>query len=220
MPTDRTFEHPVAIAGLAVIALGASYAVAVQDPVPEWELELTRWLNGASDLTASLLYPVMQLGTVWAPLLVGLAIWALRRDALLGLATAVAGLVAWLAAKGVKSVVERGRPLQYLPELEVREGAGTGLGYVSGHSAVAAATAVMAIAALPRAVRPVAALVAVLVGLGRIVHGVHLPADVVGGWALGTLVGLGAVEVVDRLRPRLDGSTENPPRATQLESKE
>ena len=48
----------------------------------------------------------------------------------------------------------------------------------------------MAMVALPRRWRPVAALVAALVGIARIVHGVHLAADVVGGWSFGVLTGL------------------------------
>jgi undecaprenyl-diphosphatase len=90
----------------------------------------------------------------------------------------------------VKGIVERGRPLAYIPDIVVREGDGTGLGYISGHSAVAASAAIMAMVTLPRRWRPVAVVVAVLVGIGRIVHGVHLVADVVGGWSLGVLTGL------------------------------
>jgi membrane-associated phospholipid phosphatase len=44
------------------------------------------------------------------------------------------------------------------------------------------------------------------VGLGRIVHGVHLPADVTGGWAFGVLVGLGTIELFERLRTTVTGS--------------
>jgi undecaprenyl-diphosphatase len=188
------------MAGVAGLAVALSYVVAVQDPVPDAERTFTRWINDAPDVVAAPLYPVMQLGTVWAPLLVGLAILVLRRDRLLALASIAAGLVAWFGAKGVKQLVERGRPLEYLPEIDVREGSGTGLGYVSGHAAVAAATAVIAVAALPARWRPVAVVLAVLVGVARIVYGVHLPADVVGGWGFGTLVGLAAVAGVDRLR--------------------
>jgi len=182
--------------------LVASYLVARLDDVPAWELRPTRWINDVPEWVADVLYPVMQLGTVWAPVGVALAIVVFRRDWLLALATVVTGLVAWFVAKGVKQVVERGRPLRYLPEIVVREGEGTGLGFVSGHSTVAAATAVLAMAALPARWRPVAVVLAALVGIGRIVHGVHLPADVTGGWALGTLLGLGAVLLVDRLRPK------------------
>ncbi|MBK9179780.1 MAG: phosphatase PAP2 family protein [Acidimicrobiales bacterium] len=198
----RTFAHPLRIAAVAVVALVLSYVVAVQDPVPDWELRLTRWVNSAPDWVATATYPVMQLGTVWAPIVVAVAIVVLRRDWLLGAATIVTGFVAWFGAKAVKKVVERDRPLTFLPEIIVREGRGTGLGYVSGHSAVAAATAVLAIAALPRRARPVAVVLAGVVGVARIVHGVHLPADVVGGWAVGVLLGLGAVALVDRFPGR------------------
>jgi membrane-associated phospholipid phosphatase len=44
-----------------------------------------------------------------------------------------------------------------------------------------------------------------IVGMARIVHGVHLPADIVGGWSFGVLLGLGGLAVADALRSRLDG---------------
>ena len=46
------------------------------------------------------------------------------------------------------------------------------------------------VVALPVRIRPVAAAIAGLVGLARIAYGLHLPADVVGGWSLGVLVGV------------------------------
>ena len=112
-------------------------------------------------------------------------------------AAIVAGLIAWFGAKGVKKVVGRGRPLQYLPDIHVREGEGTGLGFISGHSAVAAASAIMLMAALPRRWHPIVAAIAALVGIARIVFGVHWPADVVGGWSFGVLVALGCLWLLD-----------------------
>lgn len=196
---------PGVVAAVAGVGLGASYAVAVQDPVPAWELDLTEWINDAPDAVATLLYPIMQAGTLGGPIAVAVAVAVFKRDWLLSGATVVAGLVAWFGAKGVKRLVERDRPLTYLPEVVVREGDGTGLGYVSGHSAVAATAALLAMAALPRRWRPLPVLVAFLVGVARIVHGVHLPADVVGGWSFGVLVGLGALGVVDVVDDRVQG---------------
>jgi undecaprenyl-diphosphatase len=199
-PPQRTFAHSWWIVAAAVVGLAISWIWAIQDPIPAAELDLTRWINDAPDWLASLTYPVMQLGTVWAPVLVGLAILVFRRDWLLATATVLTGVATWFAAQGGKAAVERGRPLQYLPGVDVREGSGTGYGYISGHSAVAAATAVLAAAALPRRWRPLVAVLAFVVGIARIIHGVHLPADVIGGWSFGALLGLGAVTVVDRLR--------------------
>jgi len=190
-------QRPGLVAAGAGAGLVASYLVARALPVPQWELTLTEWINDVPDVVATALYPVMQAGTLGGPIAVAAGIAVFRRDWLLSGATIVAGLVAWFGAKGVKRIVERDRPLTYLPEVVVREGDGTGLGYVSGHSAVAASAAIMAMAALPRRWRPLPAIVAVLVGVARVVHGVHLPADVVGGWSFGVLIGLGALGVVD-----------------------
>lgn len=209
-PSDRPqwggLQHPGRWALLAGVGLGASYVVAIQNTVPSWELTLTEWVNDAPDAMAWALYPMMQAGTLGGPIVVATGIAVFRRDWMLSGATVAAGLVAWFGAKGVKRVVVRDRPLTYLPEVVVREGDGTGLGYVSGHSAVAATAALMAMAALPPRWRSLPAVVAFLVGVARIVHGVHLPADVVGGWSFGVLVALGALGAVDAIEHRLDGT--------------
>ena len=98
-------------------------------------------------------------------------------------------LSAWFLAKFVKHLVERGRPLAYLPDINVREGNGGGLGFVSGHTAVAFAVATALLPILPPKGRVVAYALATLVGLARIVYGVHLVVDVIGGAALGIMCG-------------------------------
>jgi len=180
------------------MAFLVSLAVAAKRPVPDWELRLTRTVNDVPGWVAGVLYPVMQLGTVWAPIVVAVVLVVWRRDVWLGAAAVVGGLVAWFGAKAIKRAVERDRPLAFVSDLVVREGDGTGLGFVSGHAAVAAVTAVVVLAALPRRWCPAALALAFAVGIARIVHGVHLPADVVGGWAFGALVGIGLVALVDR----------------------
>lgn len=192
------------MAVLACVVLLASYAVAVRRPVPGWELDLTRWINDWPAEMSDALYPVMQLGTIAGPVLVAVAIGVFRRDLALSLTTLVAGAVTWLAAKGVKRLVDRGRPLEYLPDLIVRDGDGSGLGYLSGHAAVATSAAVIAMSVLPPGWRWVAAALAALVGIARIVVGVHLPADVIGGWSFGTLVALAALSILDAVEARRD----------------
>jgi undecaprenyl-diphosphatase len=196
------FRRPLVIAGIAAVGLVSSYIVAVQRPVPSWELRLTEWINDVPDWVGSALYPVMQMGTFAGPIIVAVLIAIFRRDLVLSVAVVLTGLVTWFAAKGVKKIVERGRPLTYLPDIVVREGDGTGIGYISGHSAVAASAAIMVMVALPRRWRPLAAVTAVLVGIARIVHGVHLPADVVGGWSFGVLLGLAGLWVAGSIPSR------------------
>jgi membrane-associated phospholipid phosphatase len=190
------------LAIVAVGALGVSAAVAVQDPVPAWELELTDRINGVNDAVGTLTYPIMQLGTLGGPFLVAAGILVFRRDWWLAGAAAVSGLLAWFGAKGVKRIFERSRPIEFLPDIIVREGDGTGLGFVSGHSAVAATAAVFAMVALPGRWRIVPPVLAATVGIARMVHGVHLPADVVGGWSLGVLIALGMLRLLDIASPQ------------------
>jgi undecaprenyl-diphosphatase len=186
-----------------MVAIAGSYAVAVQRPVPEWELRLAEWINDVPAWIADVLHPIMQLGTLGGPVVVAVGIAAFRRDWLLSGATVVAGLATWFGAKGVKRVVERDRPLGFLPDIVVREGDGSGLGYVSGHSAVAATAALLAASVLPGRWKLVPAGLAFLVGIARVVHGVHLPADLVGGWAMGVLIGLATLALVDVVRRRM-----------------
>jgi membrane-associated phospholipid phosphatase len=199
------------IAAVAGIGLVASYAVAVQRPVPGRELDLTTWINDWPDVVADVLYPVMQFGTLSGPVVVAAIVLLVRRDRPLALTTVLTGLVTWIGAKGVKELVGRDRPLGYLPDVVVREGDGTGLGYISGHSAVAASAAVMAMSAMPRRWRWVPALLAGLVGLARVIHGVHLPADVVGGWCFGTLLALAGLAVLDAVENRRSRPQPSPP---------
>lgn len=194
--------HPAWVAVGAVGALVVSYAVAIRRPVPRWELRLTERINDVPEWGADVLYPIMQLGTLAGPVVVGIVVVVVRRDVPAGVATVAAGVAGWFAAKGVKRLVERDRPLGFLPDIVVREGDGSGLGFVSGHSTVAMVAAVMAAAALPPRWRWLPYVVAVLVGLARVVHGVHLPADLIGGWALGLLIALGTLGLLDLARAR------------------
>jgi undecaprenyl-diphosphatase len=156
-------------------------------------------MNGVPDSAADAVWPIMQLGTVAGPVLVGVVVLVWKRSWPLALCVVASGTLAWFLAKGVKRLVERGRPLEYLPDITVHEGSGTGLGFVSGHTAVAFAMATVLAPDLPRAARVAVFTVASLVGLARILHGVHLPADVLGGAGLGVACGVGVRASVERL---------------------
>lgn len=210
---DPGLDHPWWIVGVAVVAGLGSWLIARRRPVPVWELDLTTWLNGAPDLAATALGPVMQVGMLGAPLVLAVVILAVRRDWLLSAAVVVGGLLAWFGAKVVKDAVARGRPAVFLPDIDVREPSAHGYGYLSGHSAVSMFTMVVVMALLPQRGRPVALVVAGLVGVARIVYGVHLPADVVGGWAFGAIVGVGTIAAVTRLRPDGAGASARPGRS-------
>ena len=102
---------------------------------------------------------------------------------------AAGGVTAWTAAKALKRLVGRGRPGDHVEDTTLRLGsADHGLGYPSGHAAVAVTLAAGLTPVLGRRAGVPAAAVAGIVGISRIYVGAHYPLDVLGGWALGAVV--------------------------------
>jgi len=146
-----------------------------------------RFLNGDLSLPYWPVWLLMQLGSVVAIYASAALAFAFGRYRLT-LALLLAGTAAWWLAKAVKSVVERPRPGLLLPRVELRHAPTEGLGFVSGHAAVAAALAGAAWPWLGRTGRLVAVTLVVVVGVARIYVGAHLPLDVIGGAGLGLAI--------------------------------
>jgi glycosyltransferase 2 family protein len=158
------------------------------------ELALPGW-------TWPAVWTVMQLGVIGAvPLVAGLAL-ATRRLRLALDAVLAAGSI-YLIAKLVKEFVQRGRPQTLLADVNILGEPARGLGYVSGHSAVAVALATVASPYLGRRARWVAWLLAACVCLARMYVGSHLPFDVIGGAALGWAAGSLVLLVLGAPQPR------------------
>ena len=177
---------PATLAGGILVAT----TVVAKRGAPAWEHRTYRVINDLPDTLAPFVWPPMQFGSLTSPFALGaVAYWQNRRREP---ATSIiaAGFAAWITAKGVKKLVGRGRPHDFDPETNLRlwtEIDGS-LGFVSGHAAVAVASAGI----IHRYVSPslgVAAYgLAAVVGFSRIYAGAHLPVDVLGGAALGVLV--------------------------------
>ena len=187
---------------VAFVVVAVTWISSAHHHVRQWERSVTEWLNGAPDWVAHAMWPIMQGGTLWCPFVVALVIGIVRRDWFVAAVVVAVGVVTWFGAQLVKQVVHRERPFAFLPDVHVREGTGSGLGYLSGHSAMAAAVVVVSLSVVPRRWWPALFAVVAIVGVARVVYGVHLPADVIGGWGFGTLVGLVGLSVVDRHRRR------------------
>jgi undecaprenyl-diphosphatase len=145
-----------------------------------------------NDLPAALLWlvwPVMQLGSLAAVPVYG-AVAALLRQWRLAAALLVAGGGAYLLAKVVKEAVGRGRPGALLEDVVLRGVDSVGGGYISGHAAVAVATAMVVHHYLGKRGRIVVWILAATVAFARVYVGAHLPLDVIGGAAVGCAVGL------------------------------
>ena len=186
MSTSRVSDPRVRL-GLGIAGLAASAVAVRRDRVGRREARVFQVVNNLPDSLFAPAWVVMQLGAVGAaPAAAAVAVAAgqprLARRLLLG------GVASWGLSKVVKRGVRRPRPAALLPAARGRGREAAGLGYLSGHAAVAVA---LGTAALPRVGPgwrlPVLAAVPV-VGLCRIYVGAHLPLDVVGGAALGLAV--------------------------------
>lgn len=174
--------------GVALAVLTGSTAVVRSGRVPKAERAVFRSLNGLPLALHPPAYVVMQAGSLASVLMsAGAVQWSGRRR--LARTVALVGVGVWAGAKAVKRLVGRGRPASHLDGVVVRGGEEGGLGFPSGHAAVAFCLVELVGLELPPGLRPLVWTVAVMVGGARVYVGAHLPLDVVGGAALGIAVG-------------------------------
>jgi uncharacterized membrane protein YbhN (UPF0104 family)/membrane-associated phospholipid phosphatase len=192
-PLARAYvRHPsdVLRVVLGALILLATMTAIHQHRIGVREANLFRLINDLAlpGWTRWPVWGVMQLGVIGAvPLVAALAL--VTRRIRLALYAALAGGTIYLVAKLVKEFVQRGRPQTLLEDVHILFVPDRGLGYVSGHSAVAVALATVASPFLGRRARRVAWTLAGLVCVARIYVGSHLPFDVLGGAALGWAAG-------------------------------
>ena len=181
--------HHVGMNAAAAVVLAASMAAGRKGALVRGEASAFRWLNDLPHTFAPPVVVLMQGGNglmaLGAPL-IGMAARVSPRRAV---ASGIAAFAGWQLAKGVKSLVQRGRPTYFFNDVQLRDGDPSGLGLVSGHATVAFAVATTLAPELSSSARRVAFLAAGGVGLARVYVGAHLPLDVIGGSALGILVG-------------------------------
>ena len=183
----RWSDALLVVIGTAMLLLSAIPVHA--NSISDTEKSVFRAIN---DLPSAI-YPVpawlfMQLGNFLVVPITALVALALRRYRMAA-SIAVAGLSTYVLAKVVKRFVERGRPSELVPDVNIHGAASHGLGFVSGHVAVISAIAVAVWPYLGRRARIAVVVLAGLVGLLRVFVGAHLPLDITGGIGLGVACG-------------------------------
>ena len=173
------------LAGLAALVVSSLPIDGVA--VGGLETDVFRLLNDDLRLPYVPVWVLMQFGSVVAVYACAGAALGYRRYRLT-VALLLAGTAAWWAAKGVKTLFDRPRPVEILGGVELRDAPTEGLGFVSGHASVATALAAAAWPWLGRTGRSVAVALVGAVSLARIYVGAHLPLDVVGGIGLGLVI--------------------------------
>lgn len=188
---------------MAVVALAVATASAIPREVTSFEETLFYAVNGLADAIEWPLWVVMQLGAAFLiPVLALLAFLGWRRlrpavDLLL------AGTVAWLLAKVMKDLLERGRPASFFDDVNLRGSLGVenraGLGFPSGHAAVAFSLAIVVFPYISLRWRVVTIVLALTVAFSRLYFGAHFPLDALGGAALGVAIAASAHLIMDLL---------------------
>jgi glycosyltransferase 2 family protein len=193
MPTESTRQvvrrvEVFAVLGGSAVLAGSWVIATAHHNVGAWEEGVFERINDLPDVLWPVLWGPMQLGTLTGSLVVVAATYVVSRQRRLTIAAFAASQTAFWSAKVIKRIVSRGRPAALLVDVKLREKA-SGVGYVSGHTAVAFALAAVLAPSVPRSWRPAVFAIASVVAVARMYCGAHLPLDVVGGAGLGLLTG-------------------------------
>lgn len=177
---------PAVAAGAAVFAVAG--AAARHPQLHPSEQQIFKTVNELPDGAHRPVWLVMQAGSLGG-VGVASAVAAATGRRSLAMALGVAGSVVWGKAKLVKRLYGRGRPADHVEGSTIRGRPASGLGFPSGHAAVAMTLATIAYPDVGHAARVVAFGAATLTAFGRVYVGAHLPADVIGGLGMGLAAG-------------------------------
>jgi len=178
-------------------------AVAARDRLVPGEAGVVQALNGNAVLGVfpidPLLVGVMVFGTLVGVVVVAAVMALLLKPWQPAVAVLGAGAAGWFLSRVCKGVVDRGRPVEFLDPrtLDISSGYAsiTGAGFPSGHAAVAFAVATVVAPWVPHRYRSAPWAVAAAVAFARVHVAAHFPLDVLGGAALGIVIG-GIVNLV------------------------
>lgn len=152
------------------------------------EKPLFNFVNNMPTFLLPFLFLITQLGSFFSLIFWSALAYALGKLRLL-ISVLTSGLLAWIVAKFMKSIIGRGRPGEFIENIiSLSSEVFSGNGFPSGHSALVAACVFALYYHIDRRYRKYFIWIIILVGFSRIYIGAHFPMDVVGGWALGMFI--------------------------------
>jgi len=171
------------------------------------DISIAKWVYetfGNNEIFLNIAKIITYLGNKWIIIAIAALMLCFRKTRKLGVFVIFAcGATYILNDYIIKLIIKRDRPFVSFPELEVLSRLANiklpdGYSMASGHAAVSMALAVM-IYLFSHKVGLIAIAYSILVGLSRIVLGVHYFSDVLAGFAIGILVALIVYTVLNKV---------------------
>jgi membrane-associated phospholipid phosphatase len=185
MTDDHRNRYFVAL-GAAIVALGLLILLVREHTLTGFELSFFRSINNLPDSWHTMVEIISE-GGLFLGAGIAVVLACLRRFKLAWRLVASMGS-AYIAAKIVKTLIDRPRPEGMLGHLNLRV-AESGAGFPSAHATIITVTLLTLFPYLPRKWRWVIVPIGIaLVSLSRLYLGVHSPYDVLGGIALGVII--------------------------------
>ena len=183
------YRNPIYVAyivfGIVLFGLGALYANEGSGPL---ETALFNALNHLPDFFYPIFLLISLFGTIGFAIL--LTVYGLfKKRYIFAAKVFIAGVGAYALAYGLKMLEIRARPQVLFDVANIRESALATNGYPSGHVAVATALAIILYQYTPSKYHKPITFTVVGIAISRMYLGVHLPADLIGGFALGLIIG-------------------------------
>jgi undecaprenyl-diphosphatase len=193
---------------VALLVYLACVAVVAGGGVPQLEQDVFHAVNNLPDAVRLAAYPVQLLGLLLLPLAIA-AVAAVLRLWRLAIALALLPLLKYgVEFQVVKKTVDRARPFESTCAVDpacgnFRDVPLHGPSFVSGHAIIAGALVVLLLPYLRRPWDVTVLGLAIAVCVARVYLGAHNPLDVVGGAAVGVVLG-SLLNLAIGIRPRRD----------------
>ncbi len=181
----------LALAAVGLLILLVCSFVVANGTVTRPERAVFLWINRWPGWLDAPLWVFQQAGNLVIATLVTIAVGVVLRNRRLVTGALVVAGSKLVTERIVKVFVERPRPGTSIGSEAIlrNDVPGNGWSFVSGHSTITTAMAVLLTATLPRRWRPVPWVFVTLNALGRVHDGAHNPLDIVGGVGLGLAIG-------------------------------